>query len=71
MGTDPGKNHDMTVRTYLVGEGVAFVAGKPVPANREVKLSDREALYDLSLGRIRPARTAKGKADAESETDGQ
>ncbi|WEK04562.1 MAG: hypothetical protein P0Y65_20700 [Candidatus Devosia phytovorans] len=38
--------------SYLVADGVEWVDGKPVPANRRMSLTDAEALYDLAQGRI-------------------
>lgn len=37
---------------FVVAAGVSRVAGQPVPKNRKVMLTPREALYDLALGRI-------------------
>jgi len=42
----------MEKHTYVVAEGISAINGKAVPANREVELSEREALFDLSLDRI-------------------
>lgn len=42
----------MDKQTYLAAEGVDVVNGRPVPKNREIVLTNAEALYDLSLGRI-------------------
>ncbi|MCC0033759.1 MAG: hypothetical protein H6887_00675 [Hoeflea sp.] len=42
----------MEKHTYVVAEGFSTINGKAVPKNREIELTDREALYDLSLGRI-------------------
>lgn len=39
-------------KTYSVAEGVSWVNGKPVPENRELRLSKREAQFDLDQGRI-------------------
>lgn len=42
----------MEKHTYVVVEGIPAINGKAVPANREIDLTEREALFDLSLGRI-------------------
>lgn len=42
----------MEKRDYDVAEGVPWVNGTRVPANRVVSLKDAEAHYDLALGRI-------------------
>ncbi|GHA13367.1 hypothetical protein GCM10007989_04960 [Devosia pacifica] len=44
----------MTKTTYEARPDVAWVNGKPVPKNRRVELTEAEAGYDLSLGRIAP-----------------
>ena len=51
----------MEKRDYDVAEGVPWVNGKRVPANRIVTLTEAEARYDLALGRIslKGARRAK------------
>ena len=61
----------MVKKTYTVAEGVDWINGAKTPSNREVELTDVEALYDEGLGRIvekAPAKTnpqgkAKGAAD--------
>lgn len=59
----------MTLKTYLVADGVQQIAGAPVPDDRKVKLTDSQALYDLCLGRItlavskKPGKSSGGKAD--------
>lgn len=45
----------MEKQTYLVAEGVPFVNGRAVPADRRVALTSAEAAFDLALGRIAPA----------------
>lgn len=65
----------MDKHTYVVAEGISAVNGKPVPKSREMRLTEREALFDFSLGRLtlKPNREAgttrgagrKGKADPE------
>ncbi len=42
-------------KLYRVREGVAWVNGARVPADRTVRLSDAEARFDLEQGRIAPA----------------
>ncbi len=42
----------MEKQTYVVAEGVSTVNGQPVPESREIELTEREALFDLGLGRI-------------------
>jgi hypothetical protein len=42
----------MEKRDYDVAEGVPWVNGTRVPANRIVSLTEAEAHYDLALGRI-------------------
>lgn len=42
----------MEKRDYDVAEGVPWVNGTRVPANRTVSLTEGEARYDLALGRI-------------------
>ena len=56
----------MEKHTYVVAEGIPAINGKAVPANREVDLTEREALFDLSLGRIKrkPSRTGGKKSQA-------
>lgn len=51
----------MTKTKYLVREGVDWVNGARVPADRKVDLTDAEARFDLDLDRIFPvaATTAK------------
>lgn len=44
----------MDTKTYLVREGVGWINGARVPANRIVTLTDAEALYDKGIGRIEP-----------------
>lgn len=61
----------MSKRVYRVADGVNHVAGAKVPANRKVTLSEREALYDLSLGRITPVRAKQIKAVAPDENGGE
>lgn len=43
----------MEKHTYVVAEGIPAINGKAVPSNREMELTEREALFDLSLGRIK------------------
>jgi hypothetical protein len=59
----------MEKHTYVVAEGIPAINGKAVPANREVELSEREALFDLSLDRIslKPSRAAGRKSRPESD----
>jgi len=57
----------MQKTTYLVADGVEWIDGKPVPANRRVSLTEAAALYDLAQGRIalpppRPPRKPRAKA---------
>jgi hypothetical protein len=42
----------MEKHTYVVAEGFSTINGKAVPKNREIELTEAEALYDRSLGRI-------------------
>lgn len=57
---------------YRVRDGVEHVAGKPVPVSRAVDLTEAEALYDLSLDRIKLDKSAGKKAApvAEVAADG-
>jgi len=55
----------MDQKTYTVADGVDWVNGKKVPDSRQVKLTEQEALFDLSLGRIslhKPERTKSSKS---------
>lgn len=65
----------MEKKTYVAAEGIEAVNGKAVPSNREVVLTEREALYDLSLGRITTkemsSRTASRKKNGSPETAGE
>jgi hypothetical protein len=62
----------MEKKTYVAAEGIEAVNGKAVPTNREVVLTEREALYDLSLGRITakevPPRATGRKKNGPPET---
>jgi len=60
----------MEKRDYDVAEGVSWVNGTRVPANRVVTLTEAEARYDLALGRIslKAGRRAK-PAPATATTD--
>ena len=62
----------MEKQTYVVAEGIPAINGKAVPANREVELNEREALFDLSLDRIRlkPSRVSGRKTKAETDPSG-
>lgn len=51
----------MSKQTYVVVPGVEAINGKAVPASREMVLTDREALFDLSLGRIERKAKSTGK----------
>ncbi len=44
----------MTKSPFAVAEGVAWVNGALVPADRVVHLTEAEAVFDLGLGRIAP-----------------
>jgi len=59
----------MEKHTYVVAEGIPAINGKAVPANREVELTEREALFDLSLDRIKlkPSRGSGRKSRAEPD----
>jgi hypothetical protein len=59
----------MEKHTYVVAEGIPAINGKAVPANREVQLTEREALFDLSLDRItlKPSRAIGRKTRLEPE----
>lgn len=39
-------------RRFRVAAGIESVAGQPVPKNRIVYLTEREALYEQALGRV-------------------
>lgn len=68
----------MDTKKYLVREGVDWINGARVPADRIVALTDAEALYDKGLGRIEPLpakagsrKTPKGEEkSAESAPNG-
>lgn len=53
----------MDTKNYLVREGVDWINGARVPADRIVSLTDAEALYDMGLGRIEalPAKAGSRK----------
>ncbi|MEP3638267.1 MAG: hypothetical protein ABJN14_13540 [Paracoccaceae bacterium] len=59
----------MDKKTYLVEPGFDVVNGMPVPANRRVKLTNGEAMFDLGLGRIRPLE--RKRAPKNPEPDGE
>lgn len=46
-------------KAYLVAPGVTEINGVAVPKNRRVSLTEAEALYDLSHGRLTPAPVRK------------
>lgn len=48
---------------YLAAPGVAEINGAPVPANRRVRLTEAEALYDLAHGRLALLPARRKKAD--------
>lgn len=50
-------------KVYRVHEGVEWVNGARVPADRKVHLTDAEARFDLDQGRIEP----DALADLENE----
>lgn len=52
MNNAATKTKATVTKTYDVANGVDFVNGAPVPKNRKVQLTEVQALYDLSLGRI-------------------
>lgn len=52
----------MEKRNYKVIAPVKRIGGAPVPSNREVRLSDAEALYEKALGRVEV--TAKSNRNA-------
>ena len=59
----------MTKNLYDVREGVEWVNGARVPENRQVRLTEEEAFYDLSMGRIslpEPKRAKPSKSTADS-----
>lgn len=60
----------MQQKLYRVAEGIGHVNGAPVPANRQVRLSDGEAAYDLALGRIEPVAMPKRDAKTAPEASG-
>lgn len=39
-------------KLYVVAPGVTQINGAPVPSNRRMVLTEAEALYDLSRGRL-------------------
>jgi hypothetical protein len=51
----------MSKKTYVVADGLDRISACPIPKNRRVELTEAEAAYDLSLGRIKPQ---QGKAPA-------
>lgn len=58
----------MQKKTYYVADGVGTINGLRVPASRKVRLNEREALYDLSLGRLsatkpKPVRKDDGEGE--------
>tara|TARA_R110002020_G_scaffold467027_4_gene690209 strand:+ start:23356 stop:23565 length:210 start_codon:yes stop_codon:yes gene_type:complete len=59
----------MEKHTYVVAEGIPAINGKAVPASREIELTEREALFDQSLGRItlKPSRVSARKPRPEPE----
>lgn len=57
----------MQQKIYRVAEGIGHVNGAPVPANRQVRLSDGEAAYDLALGRIFLAVPTQKSASSKAE----
>ncbi|WP_306147241.1 MULTISPECIES: hypothetical protein [unclassified Roseibium] len=60
----------MSKKTYVVAEGHERISAGPVPENGRIELSEAEAAYDLSLGRIKPQRSkppAKKAAEVSEE----
>jgi len=52
----------MSAKLYLVAEGTASINGQPVPSDRIMKLTDLQARFDLSLGRLTPYEPPKSPA---------
>ncbi|MEP3049418.1 MAG: hypothetical protein ABJL55_16340 [Roseibium sp.] len=61
----------MTKKSYEVAERISVVNGAPVPDDRIVKLTDKEAMFDLANGRISPivpkSKGGKSKSDTAPE----
>lgn len=58
-------------KSYMAASGVTHVNGQPVPSSRLVVLSEAEALYDLSLGRIELASVEPEKPRGKGRTGSQ
>lgn len=52
----------MEKKAYRVRDGVEWINGKPVPSNRIVELSQNEARYERSLGRLAPVARRRRRA---------
>lgn len=59
----------MSKKTYLVRDGVDWVNGACVPADRKVELTDAEARFDLDLDRITPMAPAAQPKKPEKSGD--
>lgn len=60
----------MSSKKYIVADGVDWINGKRVPADRVVHLTEREALYDLALGRVSEAtEPRRSRAKPKTEED--
>lgn len=66
----------MSKTLYEVLPGVEFVNGTPVPSQREVRLTEAEARFDVQMGRIslkatptRQTQRQTQKKNSGSETD--
>lgn len=60
----------MDKKTYVVADGIDWINGAKVPKNRLVELTDREAQFDLGLGRLKLSSKKKQLDPTESKADG-
>lgn len=54
----------MKKKTFFVPKGVHAVNGQRVPRSRKVRLTESQAMHDLSLGRLSRTDPKAAKAEA-------
>ncbi len=58
-------------KSYTIADGIDWVNGKRVGATRTVRLTDEEAFFDLSMGRISVKGSKPAKKSKTTDDDGQ
>jgi hypothetical protein len=56
----------MSKKTYYVADGVSAISAARIPASRKLRLTEGEAMHDVSLGRLLTTKPKAAAGSAES-----